>query len=402
MSKWFFSCFCSLYLLFSCGIAISADNQKIEVVWDGFSFPGEPGMKEECDQLLNPSCKLLFSEEYKTRFFNRIVDIEDDKYKFVKFADNEIGETLHLTITINLEWADMADASEIKSLKSDALIGRYRICSSLMLYRADSTRYMLENVVSKCSSKPLLRRDADNLDAFIEGFVRGGDSTKDRNIENDWLAESAQLLVRKRGLHVPIGISDIELSSEIYSTDIIKKERLRLFLAENMSFQLSQAFGKPVIPPTLSAKGQKALRFRDSSRNRSISIWPAAHTLSLKVLPFQQKIVEEKKDLWFEDFFSIVSLSHENALKEKFLDNVGLYTSSSRQLLNMGKTNPESDLMESLIKKQIPADNLERLCKSIASQLVKIDKKWIDQYTYKSDPIVVAKGFARLQKELAK
>ena len=68
----------------------------------------------------------------------------------------------------------------------------------------------------------------------------------------------------------------------------------------------------------------------------------------------------------------------------------------------MGKTNPESDLMESLIKKQIPADNLERLCKSIASQLVKIDKKWIDQYTYKSDPIVVAKGFARLQKELAK
>lgn len=381
----------------TCGIAGAAAGQKIDVVWDGFSFPNESGAAEACDVKRNPSCKLLFSDDYQAHFFKKIQEIEDDRYQFVNYAADERGETLHLTITINLEWAEMADLSEVRSLKPDSYVGRYRLCSSLMLYRADSSRYMLENVKAMCATKELLAREHDNLDGFIEKFIRGRASATDTNVESDWLAEAAQLLVKKSGFHVPLGVANVELSDQIYAGDSAKRERLRLFLAEDMSYRLSEAFKKPVIPPTLSANGQKSLRFSDPSRNRSISIWPAAHTISLTILPFQQKLIDDN-----EHFFSMLTLSHESATKERHLSNAGFFFGRKIPVrrTTSSTNNTEARLILDLQKRQIPVENLDRLFQSIAAQLVKTEKKWIEENIYKSDPAAVLRGFAKLQKEL--
>ena len=378
----------------------AAANGKIEVVWDGFSFPSEPGQSESCDANAHPSCKLLFSDEYQTRFLEKIESIEDDKYKFVNFAQQEIGETLHLTITINLEWVDVGQQAEINELSDVAFVGKYRLCSSLMLYRADSSRYLLENVSAKCAAIPIMKNQLNNLSAVIDQFIKGQDSDKHRSLEKDWLSEASVLVARKRGLYKPIGVTSIELAADVYPGDNFKRERLRLFVAENMSFQLSQVFRKPVIPPSLSANGQKNLRFRDPSRNRNIALWPASHTIALKVLPFQQKLIEEKKDLFAEYFYSIMTVTHENVFKDRFLENAGFFANSKRPVFKMNSGSQEQEMMEVLIKKQLPAENLEKLCKEIALQIAKPDKKWSEEYTYKSDPNAVFKGFVKLQKEL--
>ena len=62
--------------------------------------------------------------------------------------------------------------------------------------------------------------------------------------------------------------------------------------------------------------------------------------------------------------------------------------------------NAEARLILDLQKRQIPVENLDRLFQGIAAQLVKTDKKWIEENTYKSDPATVLRGFAKLQKEL--
>ena len=386
------------FTIFSCGLAGAAGTGKIDVVWDGFSFPNDSAVGEACEVKRNPSRKLLFSEEYQAYFFKKIEEIEDDNYRFVNYAADERGETLHLTITINLEWAEMADPSEVRSLKADSYVGRYRLCSSLMLYRADSSRYMLENVKATCATKELLAKEYDSLDEFIEKFIRGRASATDTNVEGEWLAEAAQLLVKKKtGFHVPLGVANVELSEQIYAGDNAKRERLRLFLAEDMSYRLSEAFKKPVIPPTLSANGQKSLRFREPSRSRSISKWPANHTSSLSILPFQQKLIEDN-----EHFFSILTITHETATKERHMSNAGFFFGRKIPVRKTASStnNTEARLILDLQKRQIPVENLDRLFQGIAAQLVKTDKRWIEENTFKSDPATVLRGFAKLQKEL--
>jgi hypothetical protein len=392
----------SLAAALGSGSAIAGD--KREVVWDGFSFQAEQGQTEKCPENVHPSCKLLNSESYDERFATKLAAIEDDKYQFVNKAETDKGETLHLTITVNFEWADIQPISSLNGLRPTTLVGRYQMCSTLMLYSATASNYQIENAKSNCYLKPIFLKDLDRQGvkaSFIADFINGADSEKQVNVEQNWLAEASQIIARRRGIHKSINVASVALDDSIYSGDEFRRERLKLFIAEHLSYQLSNAFGKPIIPPGLSGRGAMALSFRDPSRNREIKLWPAAYSLAVNVAPFQKKVIEERPGLPFETFFSIVGLTCESASKEKVLDGAGLYFVSRRALLTQApKMSPEEELSEAIAKNQIPLENLGSLLAKIAAQIKAPDKKWVESRVYKTDPAVVFNGFGKIYSAL--
>jgi hypothetical protein len=392
----------SLATAIGSGAAIAGD--KREVVWDGFSFQAEQGQTEKCPENVHPSCKLLNSESYEERFAKKLVAIDDDKYQFVNKAETDKGETLHLTITVNFEWADIQPISSLNDLKPTSLVGRYQMCSTLMLYSATAASYQIENAKSNCYLKAIFLKDLDLQgvkSSFIADFISGAESEKQVNVEQNWLAEASQIITRRRGIHKSINVAAVALDDSIYSGDEFRRERLKLFVAEHLTYQLSNAFGKPIIPPALSGRGAMALSFREPSRNREIKLWPAAYSLAVNVAPFQKKVIEERPGLPFEHFFSIVSLTCESVSGEKVLDNAGLYFMSRRALLTQApKMSPEEELSETITKNQIPLENLGSLLAKIAAQIKTPDKKWIESRVYKTDQTVTFNGFGKINSAL--
>jgi hypothetical protein len=244
--------------------------------------------------------------------------------------------------------------------------------------------------------KAMLARDIDNLNvkpAFISDFVNA--------VEKDWLAEASQIIARKPGDHKSISVANVELDSSIYEKDDFRRERLKLFIAEKMSEQLSYTTGKPIIPPVLSGQGAMALAFGDPSRNRKIKLWPSANNLFIEVAPHQKRVMEDKNSgIQEEIFYSIVKITHETASKNKLLDSAGFYAATKRKIIQKETLSSEDQASETIIKNQIPLENIERLLVKIAAQISKPDKKWIDSSAYKSDPKVVLKGFSLIQDAL--
>lgn len=392
-------------LLASVCLAAGAQNLT-EIVWDGFSYPNSAGMEENCDAVRYPSCKLLFSEEYQARFANKLLSIVDNQYKFVNMGKTDAGETLHLTIAISLEWSRGGQSASNGS-RFDA---RYMLCSTLLLYRADSSSYRLENAASRCNSENSGGQGSD-MDAFLREFVYGRSSKVGVNLEDTWLAEASALISRRQGDFKRIAVKEVELADDgTFAADADQKAKLRLYMAEKFSQELSQALRKPIIPPALSGSGQLSLRFSDNSRKRKINLPIASHSLSLRLLPFQRKVVPtDLTGVELENFFTIVSVSHVDVLGDKFLNNAGFYTKLSRRIFTNrsqnadGKKAPsDMDKLAQRATENVNMELLDVITKELGRQIAQPEKSWVQERSYKMDPGTAYSGLEKLAKELSK
>jgi hypothetical protein len=387
-------------LVFVCGMLFDsgayAEDSKRKVVWDGFSFAAENTQQSDCSKKLHPSCEYLFSEKVEDRFAAKLYAINDDKYEYAGLADSDVGETLHLTITVSLEWPDIVVLpNSILTMKDDAIIGQYRLCTTLMLYSATSTTYMIENASGNCFGQFLRVKDIEDdkvSSSFIARFI-------DDTVEKIWLAEASQIIARRQKNFKSVTVSSVNLAPEVYQGDDFKRDRMRIYVAEKMSEQLSNVFKKPVIPPSVSGNGAMKLAFGDSSRNRTITLRPAKSNLHLSLEPDQYRLVEDKKTARQKEYFySILKMTHESASGNKLLDGAGFYEVSDRPFIP--SSTEEYEIGDSLYKNSIYFANLEKLIGKISSQFLSPDKKWIDSSVYKSDPKLVLKGFVQIKDAL--
>jgi hypothetical protein len=387
-------------LVFLCGMLFDsgahAADSKRKIVWDGFSFAAESTQQGDCSDNIHPSCKYLFSEKVQERFATKLYAINDDKYEFAGLADSDVGETLHLTITVSLEWPDIVvPANSMSAMKGDAIIGQYRLCTTLMLYSATTTTYMIENASGNCFGQFLRVKDIENdkvTPSFIARFI-------DDTVEKIWLAEASQIIARRQKNFKSVTVSSVNLAPEFYQGDDFRRNRMRIYVAEKMSEQLSNVFKKPVIPPSVSGNGAMKLDFGDPSRNRTITLWPAKSNLHLSVEPFQYRLVDDKKTARQKEYFyAILKMSHESASGNKLLDGAGFYEVSERPFIPSSTT--EYQIGDLLYKNSIDFANVEKLIGKISSQFSSPDKKWIDSNVYKSDPKLVLKGFSQIKDAL--
>jgi hypothetical protein len=385
---------------FLCGVLFESDahaaDTKRQVVWDGFSFAAENAQKKECSDKVHPSCGYLFARDVEDRFALKLYAVNDDKYVFSGGSDSDQGETLHLTITVSLEWANVVVPLEsISALQQDTYVGQYRLCSTLMLYSATTTRYLIENASGKCFVKALFAKDFENMTvtrSFISNFI-------DNGIENIWLAEASQIIARRQKNYKSITVSSVNIAPSVYEKDDFKRERMRIYVAEKISEELSNVFRKPIIPPSVSGKGAMNLSFGDESRNRTITLWPAKNNLHLSVEPFRNRVVEDKKSgRQVEFFYSILKMTHETPSGKKLLDGAAFYQASQRRVLASSTT--EDANSEKVIKDAFYIENIDKLLSNIAIQMKDPDKKWIDGSVYESDPKLVAKGFLQIKDAL--
>lgn len=381
------------------GMAGSASAEQLtDIVWDGFSYPRAANVADVCDNKLYPSCKLLFSDEYMTRFSEKLKAIVDDRYRFVNFAKEERGETLHLTIAVNLEWLLGSPAADGKTNRYDM---RYSMCWTMLLYRADSSQYTLENATSRCSNE-FAGDYANNMDGFLREFTFGKSSEKTVNLEDTWLAEASSLISRRRNEFRRVAVSNVELADGVFVGNPEARDKLRLYLAEKMSSDFSQALRKPVIPPAPSG-GQVSLRFSDPSRNRNIRLPIAAHSLSVKVLPFQRKITPGPlTGQQLETFFSIVSITHTDAAGGSYLSNTGFYLGTKPRLVVGPSENEDANRVTSRIAENVNLELLGNLSAEFARQLNQPDKRWIESSAYKTDATAAFNGLTGLAKDLSK
>lgn len=378
---------------------VATANTLTDIVWDGFSYPRSADSTEVCDEQRYPSCRLLFSDDYQARFADKLKSIVDDRYRFVNFADEERGETLHLTITINLEWSVGQPATNSKPNRYDL---RYTLCSTLMLYRAGPSTYTLENAAARCSSEFYGDQAAD-LDGFLREFTFGKASEKTVNLEDTWLAEASSLISRRRNEFKRIAVREVELSDGLFVGNDVARDKLRLYLAEKMSADLSQALRKPVIPPALSGNGQVALRFRDTSRNRDIRLPTAAHMLTVKILPFQRKLTAGPlKGQQLETFFSIFSVTHHDALGGSHLNGSGFYLGTRPRIVVGPAEDADVDRVIARISENVNLELLGNLSSEFAQQLSRPDRHWVDNRAYKTDAAAAFRGLSALAKDLSK
>ena len=298
---------------------------------------------------------------------------------------------------MNLEWSRQAAANSGRGFNS-----RYTLCSTLFLYRADSSSYQLENSASRCSVG-FNNEQGVGEDAFMREFVYGKSSDKSVNLEDVWLAEAASLISRRRGEFKRIAVKEVTLADNTYPGDNDAREKLRLYLSEKFSSDLSKVLRKPIIPPALSSSGQLSLRFRDNTRNRNIKLPPAAHSLSLKILPFQRKITSgELKGQQLETYFSLISMSHVNALGDSHLNGAGFYRGSRPRLLLGASELGDIDRIQALVSDSANLELLDFLTTELASQFAKPDKAWVHEHAYKTDPLSAFSGLEKIAKELSK
>ena len=372
----------ALFLTFLISVFVSEANAlgKKELIWDGFAYPLANASESKCNTALFPSCTLLLSEQYANKFAQKIKDIEDDVYTIVDRPDNDLGYNLHLAIAVNLERCGEKDATQCTEKK-------YRLCSTVYLYETDAKIFSLVKARPFCIEKALDETQINEI--YIQNFITGKGKSGTRNLEDRWLAEISAITAKGNEL-IRLEVTTVELADDISPGNPDDRERLKVYIAEKFTSELATALRRPIIPPSLSGTQKVELKFREIGLSRSIALPKSFHTLKLMILPFQKKITKDVGNYEFTNYFSIMKISHEGFSGSHHLNNIGFYT-AIKQKSGLGDIGNESSWNFIC---------LNELLSELAQQIASPDKKWVNQFTYKSDPDSALNGLKNLSKEL--
>lgn len=353
---------------------------KKEIIWDGFAYPLANMGDSTCNSALFPSCTVLLSEQYANQFAQKIKDIEDDDYVIVDRPDNDLGYNLHLAIVINLERCGEKDATQCTDNK-------YRLCSTVYLYETDAKIFSLVKARPFCIEKALDETQINEI--YVQNFIAGKGKSGTRNLEDRWLAEISAITAKGSDL-IRLEVTAVELADDIFSSNTNERERLKVYIAEKFTSELATALRRPIIPPSLSGTHKIELKFREVGLSRSITLPKSFHALKLTLLPFQKKITKDIGNYEFTNYFSIIKISHEGFSGSHHLNNIGFYT-AIKQKSSLGDIGNESSWNFIC---------LNELLTELAQQISAPDKKWVNQFIYKSDPDSALNGLKNLSKEL--
>jgi len=362
----------------------------VEIVWDGFAYPVQPGQPERCDTQRNPMCIILESGEgrgsYSTRFSDKIKSLVDTKYSFVDNASDERGNTLHLAVSIGLEWPIPDPAREKESL--------YLFCATILLYKSGETLSLL-NAKPICFTQPGLPSEPAEKKKFLTEMLYASAQPKAITIEKRILSEISEIINTRPSDLKRLAIRSVKLNGAVFKGESSKRAMLRDFIAESLAAALSEEFGKPIIPPALANGRQIELRFQDLQKARTIELPIATDFIDVVVQPFSKKVKSDELGYKYETLFSMLTLNHQKssgAGGESHFSNVNLFSSSPPRRITTGNE-LELDELKHL-------NLLRNLSLEISKQFSRPNKVWITERTVGSEPGAAFEGLVKLSREL--
>jgi hypothetical protein len=366
-------------------------NELKEIVWDGFAYPYKTGQEEKCDSNRNPICLILESQDkggFQDTFNAKIQGIVDNKYKFVSKLTDERGDSLHLAVSVSLEWP----LSTVNSnAEEDSM---YFLCATILFYKSSETLTLL-NAQPLCFIQGGYKKSSGDMVQFLNNMLYTNTAPKAVTIEKRLLSEISEVINTKPSDLKRISIRSVKFNEDVYKNEPEKRQLLRTFVAEMLTANLSKALGKPVIPPSLKNAGKIELRFADQSRNASIELPKSTDFLDVVIQPFSKKTNKDDLGYKYEVFFAMLKLSHQQSqIKggEAYFSNVNIFLASAPRRITQGN---ESDTEE---LKYI--NTLRALTDDLSKQMVKPDKKWIKDHVLNSDPNLTFEGFNKLATDL--
>jgi hypothetical protein len=377
-------------VLFVSWLSPSLAADPVEIVWDGFAYPVQPGQPDRCDAQRNPMCLILESGEeknsYSARFSEKIKSLVDTKYRFVDNASDEKGNTLHLAISIGLEWPIADPAKERESL--------YLFCATILLYKSGETLSLL-NAKPICFTQPGLPSDPVEIRKFLTDMLYASAQPRAITVEKRILSEISEIINTRPSDLKRLAIRSVKLSGAVFKGESSKRAMLRDFIAESLAAALSEEFGKPIIPPAL-ANGRKIdLRFQDLQKARSIELPIATDFIDVVVQPFSKKVKADELGYKYETLFSILTLTHQKSAVAgggSYFSNVNLFTSSPARRITAGNE-LELDELKHL-------NLLRNLSLEISKQVSRPNKNWVTERSVGSEPVAAFEGLSKLSQEL--
>lgn len=382
----------ALFLCFTLIQACQANaNELKEIVWDGFAYPYKTGQEEKCDSNRNPICLILESQDkggFQDTFNAKIQGIVDNKYKFVSKLTDERGDSLHLAVSVSLEWP----LSTVNSnAEEDSM---YFLCATILFYKSSETLTLL-NAQPLCFIQGGYKKSSGDMVQFLNNMLYTNTAPKAVTIEKRLLSEISEVINTKPSDLKRISIRSVKFNEDVYKNEPEKRQLLRTFVAEMLTANISKALGKPVIPPSLKNAGKIELRFADQSRNASIELPKSTDFLDVVIQPFSKKTNKDDLGYKYEVFFAMLKLSHQQSqIKggEAYFSNANIFLASAPRRITQGN---ESDTEE---LKYI--NTLRALTDDLSKQMVKPDKKWIKDHVLNSDPNLTFEGFNKLATDL--
>jgi len=350
------------------------------VVWDGFAYPFRPNVPKGCEVSLNPSCEIYSEAEYQSRFWNKLQSIKDDKYKFVSWNE-EAGESLHVAVSIGLEWNLKGGGSE-----PDV----YYFCANVLLYNASET-LALVNSSANCWQQRVGAAEKANWQGFLRGFLYADPNPAAQTVEKRLLAEIAEIISSKPGDLVRITVKNVTSQPDLFKSEPRKRDLLSIYAAELFSAYISTGLGKPVIPPS-SGTGLLDLRFADGERKGQVTLPLPSHSIDLHIHPFGKDVYKDNLGLKYERAAAFIRVNHE------FVDG-----SSSMPNINFGKTTVPRRVYDDLAPELDELKNLNLLHQLIfetAAQLSKPNKEWLKTHVVKASSDKVFPGLDALARDL--
>jgi hypothetical protein len=335
-------------------------------------------------------CIILESGEgrgsYSTRFSEKIKSLVDTKYRFVDNASDERGNTLHLAVSIGLEWPIPDPAREKESL--------YLFCATILLYKSGETLSLL-NAKPICFTQPGLPSEPAEKKKFLTEMLYASAQPKAITIEKRILSEISEIINTRPSDLKRLAIRSVKLNGAVFKGESSKRAMLRDFIAESLAAALSEEFGKPIIPPALANGRQIELRFQDLQKARTIELPIATDFIDVVVQPFSKKVKSDELGYKYETLFSMLTLNHQKSAGaggESHFSNVNLFSSSPPRRITTGNE-LELDELKHL-------NLLRNLSLEISKQFSRPNKVWITERTVGSEPGAAFEGLAKLSREL--
>ena len=364
-------------------VAIWGHSQAADlrpVVWDGFAYPFKANSPTRCDASINPSCEIYSDEAYQARFWNKLQSIRDNKFKFVSWNE-ESGESLHVAVSIGLEWNLKGGGSE-----PDV----YYFCANVLLYNASET-LALVNSTANCWQQRVGIAEKTNWQGFLRGFLYADPNPAAQTVEKRLLAEIAEIISSKPGDLVRITVRNVTSQLDLFKSEPRKRDLLGLYASELFSAYISTGLGRPVIPAS-SNTGLLDLRFADGERKSLVSLPLASHWVDLHIHPFGKDVYKDNLGLKYERAAAFMRVNHE------FVDG-----SSSLPNINFGTTTVPRRVYDDLPPELDELKNLNllnQLISETAAQLSKPDKEWLKAHVIKASSDKVFPGLEALSRDL--
>jgi hypothetical protein len=363
-----------------------------EIVWDGFAFPAQSGQVERCDVQRNPMCLILESGEeqnsYSARFSEKIKALADTKYRFVDYASasDALGDTLHLAVSIGLEWPISDAAQEKENL--------YLFCATILLYKSAETLTLL-SAKPLCFTQAGLPLERNEMKKFLTQMLYASTQPRAITIEKRILSEISEVINARPSDLKRFAVRSVKINGTVFKGDPTKRAMLRDFIAESLSASISEELGKPIIPASLTNGRTIDLRFQDLRRSKTIELPVATDFVDVLVQPFSKKIKIDNLGYKYEMLFSILAITHQKSAiggGGSYFNNLNLFSSSAPRRLTAGN---ESELDE------LRYLNIVRtLTSEISKQFVRPDKTWVADHTVGVEPGVAFDGLSKLSQEL--